>query len=130
MLLSEIVKILSCYVFACDNRLDIDIKFGCASDLMSDVLAFSQPDAVLLTGLVNSQTIHTAYISEIRAIVFVRGKKPTEDIVQLAESKSIPLLCTNYSMYEACGLLYKAGLESTMEFVPPNSSKKSFNSSF
>lgn len=129
MLLSEIAKILSCEIFSCRENLDCEIKYGCASDLMSDVLAFSQPGAVLLTGLVNPQTIHTAYISEIKAIVFVRGKKPQEDVTELAESKSIPLLSTNYSMYEACGLLYKAGLESTMEYIPPNSSKKSFNSS-
>lgn len=124
MVLSEISKILSCEIFTCRDQLDCEIKYGCASDLMSDVLAFSQPGAVLLTGLVNPQTIHTAYISEIKSIVFVRGKKPTLEMIELAESKSIPLLSTNYSMYEACGLLYKAGLESTMEFVPPNLSKK------
>lgn len=124
MLLSEIAKILSCEVFSCKEMLDTDIRFGCASDLMSDVLAFSQPGAVLLTGLVNPQTVHTAYISEIKSVVFVRGKKPTKEIIALAESKSIPLLSTNYSMYEACGLLYKAGLESTMEYVPPNLSNK------
>ncbi len=105
-----------CEVFSGEERVDLPIEYGCASDLMSDVLAFSRSGAVLLTGLVNIQTVHTAFIAEIRAIVFVRGKKPDEGIITLARQKNIPLLGTAYSMYEACGILYKKGLISTMEY--------------
>jgi predicted transcriptional regulator len=92
-----------------------EIEFGCASDLMSDVLAFSRSGAVLLTGLVTTQTIQTAYIAEIAAVIFVRGKRPNEDIVALAREKHIPVMATPYSMYEACGRLFGRGLPSTME---------------
>jgi predicted transcriptional regulator len=98
----------------------IPIQFGCASDLMSDVLAFSRSGAVLLTGLVNEQTIHTAFIAEISAIVFVRGKHPAASVIALANEKRIPVLGTPYSMYEACGKLYGKGLGSTMEPVVNN----------
>ena len=83
---------------------------GAAADLMSDVLAFAQPDSVLLTGLVNPQVVRTAEMAGIQAIVFVRGKHPPAETVQLAEEVGIPLLCTCYTMYEACGRLYQAGL--------------------
>lgn len=115
MTLNEISKLLSCEVFSGDNLLNMEIEFGCASDLMSDVLAFSRSGALLLTGLVNTQTIHTAFIAEINAVVFVRRKKPDKDMVALACEKYIPLLGTPYSMYEASGILYKNGLMSTME---------------
>lgn len=115
MILSEIHDILACEVFSGSEMLDTEVKFGCASDLMSDVLAFSRSGAVLLTGLVNIQTIHTAFIAEINAIVFVRGKKPDKEMIALAREKSIPLLTTPYSLYEAAGILYKHGLVSTME---------------
>jgi predicted transcriptional regulator len=82
---------------------------------MSDVLAFSQSGALLLTGLANIQTIQTAHIAEINAVIFVRGKKPDSKMIALASEKKIPLLGTRYSMYEACGLLYKMGLVPTME---------------
>jgi predicted transcriptional regulator len=98
----------------------IPIQFGCASDLMSDVLAFSRSGAVLLTGLVNEQTKHTAFIAEISAIVFVRGKHPAASVIALANEKRIPVLGTPYSMYEACGKLYGKGLGSTMEPVVNN----------
>lgn len=115
MMLSDICELLSCEVYAGEGVEETHIQFGCASDLMSDVLAFSRSGAVLLTGLVNAQTIHTAFIAEISAIVFVRGKRPAADVVALAAEKGIPLLGTPYSMYEACGKLYSTGLGSTME---------------
>ncbi len=117
MTLNEISKFLSCEVFCGEDELNMEIEFGCASDLMSDVLAFSRSGALLLTGLVNTQTIHTAFIAEINAIVFVRRKIPDKDIVALAREKHIPLLGTPYSLYEASGILYKTGLISTMECI-------------
>jgi predicted transcriptional regulator len=114
MVLSEVRDLLKCDVFG-ESLLGENVRYGCASDLMSDVLAFSQAGALLLTGLVTIQTIQTAFIAEIRAIVFVRGKKPSQDVIDAAREKRIPLLATPYSMYEACGILYRAGLVSTME---------------
>jgi predicted transcriptional regulator len=92
---------------------------------MSDVLAFSRAGALLLTGLVNVQTIRTAYIAEIVAVVFVRGKKPDETVISAAREKGIPVLGTPYSMYEACGILYQHGLVSTMEYSAGVASSKS-----
>ena len=116
--LAHICDVLSCEVYSGGESLSqVSIRFGCASDLMSDVLAFSRTGAVLLTGLVNVQTIQTAYIAEISAVVFVRGKKPGEEVLALAREKNIPVLATPYSMYEACGLLYARGLPSTMDPV-------------
>jgi len=118
VLLSDICDFLSCEVYTAREQLPrIPIQFGCASDLMSDVLAFSRSGAVLLTGLVTIQTIQTAFIAEISAVVFVRGKKPSEEVIALAREKHVPVLATPYSMYEACGLLYGKGLPSTMDRV-------------
>lgn len=115
MQLSEIQDLLACEVFSGAQLLAREIQFGCASDLMSDVLAFSRSGAVLLTGLVTVQTMQTAHIAEIDAVVLVRGKKPDEKVIVEAKRKEIPLLGTSYSMYEACGILYRHGLTSTME---------------
>jgi predicted transcriptional regulator len=118
MLLSEIRDLLNCEVFTGEERMDtVCVQFGCASDLMSDVLAFSRAGAVLLTGLVNIQTVQTAFVAEIDSIVIVRGKRPAKDVVALAQEKRIHLLGTPYSMYEACGKLYRKGLVSTMDPV-------------
>jgi len=115
MVLSEIQGLLSCEIFSGEELLDRAVLYGCASDLMSDVLAFSRSGALLLTGLVNVQTVQTADIAEINAIILVRGKKPDDAVVESAQKKKIPLLGTPYSMYEACGILYRAGIPSTMK---------------
>jgi len=79
---------------------------------MSDVLAAIQPDAILLTGLCNPQVVRTAQMADVRAIIFVRGKRPSQETIQLAEQENIPLISSAYGMFELCGRLYQAGLPS------------------
>ena len=110
MTLEEVVRILNCEVITGGDNLDIEVKVGCGADLMSDVLAFIKPDSLLLTGLANAHSVRTADIAEVRAICYVRGKKPNGEAIKLAEEKGIPLLSTKLLMYEACGRLYKNGL--------------------
>ena len=81
-----------------------------ASDLISDILSLRGPGSLLLTGLTNTQVIRTAEILDFVAICFVRGKRPQEETVRLAEEKGIPLLVTPLSMYESSGRLYALGL--------------------
>jgi predicted transcriptional regulator len=125
MVLSDLKGMLMCEVFTGEEHLGRSVIYGCASDLMSDVLAFSRSGAVLLTGLVNIQTVHTAFIAELNAIVVVRGKRPDQAVQLLASEKGIPLLGTPYSMYEACGILYRAGIPSTMKYPTDLTATKS-----
>lgn len=77
-----------------------------AADLMSDVLRLSSPGMLLLTGLSSPQAVRTAAVADLRAIVFVRGKRPDVEVVSLAAEKGIPLLSTPMTMFEASGVLY------------------------
>jgi hypothetical protein len=92
--------------------LNREICGGSAADLMSDVLACVQPEAVLLTGLCNAQVVRTAQMADVAAVVFVRGKLPGADVIELAESESIPLISTPLGTFELCGRLFQAGLPS------------------
>lgn len=110
MKLSKIKQLLEAKVKTKKDVGDIEIKSACGSDLMSDVLAYVKEQGILLTGLVNPQVIRTAEMMDIRVIVFVRGKEPDEDMIQLADQKDIVLMTTARAMYVACGLLYANGL--------------------
>ena len=77
-----------------------------ASDLMSDVLTQGHEGALLITGLVNAQAIRTADVVDLGAIVFVRGKKPSAETIEMAQHSNIPLLATKLTMFETCGRLY------------------------
>ncbi len=95
------------------DNVQIDIACGC--DLMSDVLLHAKAQCLLLTGLTTVQSVYTAEMADIKAICFVRGKKPQEAVIQLAKSKGIILLATNLPMFESCGKLYRKGIKGCSE---------------
>jgi predicted transcriptional regulator len=113
MKLRKILELLDCEIITGESYLDREVKYAFGSDLMSDVLAYTEEDTVLLTGLCNNQVIRTAEMLDLNAIVFVRGKCPSEDVVEMAREDDILLLKTDHSMYSASGILYSHGLEGT-----------------
>ncbi len=110
MKLVYIKSLLDAEVLSGIEWLDREVKSACGSDLMSDVLAFTSEQALLLTGLTNIQVIRTAEMSDLAGIMFVRGKRPGPEVIEMAKDMGIPLLLTGRQMYEACGILYKDGL--------------------
>jgi len=114
MRLRTIRDILEAEVLVGEEHLEMEVHTAKASDLMSDVLALSQPGAVLLTGLAYAQVIRTAEVADIHAVIFVRGRRPSADVIALAAERGIPLLTTQQSMFVASGRLFERGL-----FGPP-----------
>ena len=110
MKLEKIKEILQANVIVGDECLQHEVTTAGGSDMMSDVLSFMKPGSLLLTGLINPQSVRTAEIAEIMAICFVRSKEPLKETVELAREKGIPLLSTHFTMYEACGRLFQGGL--------------------
>ncbi len=110
MKISQICQLLDARVVTGEDRLGNHVYSACGSDMMSDVLAFVKDQAVLLTGLVNTQVIRTAEMMDMICVVFVRSKEPTPEMIRLAEENGITLLASDKRMYEACGLLYSNGL--------------------
>lgn len=106
----EIISTVEGELISKKINLNMEITCACAADLMSDVLAFSEPGAVLLTGLCHPQVVYTVDMADIAAIVFVRGKYPPSETITLAEEEGIPLVTTSHAMFETCGRLYQAGL--------------------
>jgi predicted transcriptional regulator len=115
MRLSTIAGLLECDVLLGEERLDtIEVRACFAADLMSDVLRFSDPGALLITGLTSLQSIHTADVADLAAILFVSNKTPGRATIDLARTRSIPLLTTHRTMFDACGVLHRAGLAQTV----------------
>jgi len=110
MKIITIKELMNADVIWGEEHLGEHVYSACGSDMMSDVLAYVKDQAVLLTGLVNSQVIRTAEMMDMRCIVFVRSKMPTEEMIALAKESGIVLLATKKRMYEACGILYSNGL--------------------
>ena len=110
MKICTIVELLDAKVLCGEENLDGTVNSACGCDMMSDVLAFVKEQAVLITGLCNPQVVRTAIMMDMRCIVFVRGKMPPEDVIELAKEAGIVVLASNERMYTACGKLYVNGL--------------------
>lgn len=111
----ELANILDAYLpFRNEEVLNTDYQYIFASDLMSDVLAMVTEDSeqtVLVTGLVNPQTLRTAEMLDISLVILVRNKILTEDLIDQAQDHGIQLMTTKFSMFETCGLLYEKGIQ-------------------
>ena len=112
MTIQEIAGLLDATWLCCEEEAQREIQFVLASDMMSDVLAYVQEDTLLLTGLVNAQSVRTCEMLDVPCLIFVRGKDPRPDALEMAQEIGLPVLKTAYSMFEACGRLYGAGLKS------------------
>ncbi len=110
MKISTMKELLSAEVHCCEESLERIVYSACGSDMMSDVLAYVKDQAVLLTGLVNPQVIRTAEMMDMICIVFVRDKKPSEAMIEMAKESGIVIMTTDKRMYDACGILYTNGL--------------------
>jgi len=111
MKIREIAKLLNAEIVCGKQHVESETEYAFSSDLMSDVLTTKNDSMLLVTGLANVQTIRTAEMSDIQCIVFVRGKKVNEEMIELATENDIVLIECNYSMFRASGLLYAAGIQ-------------------
>lgn len=113
MKIDRIRDLLEARVICGEDKLSKHVYSACGSDMMSDVLAYVKDQAVLLTGLVNSQVVRTAEMMDMVCIVLVRSKMPSEDMIKLANEAGIVIMSTGLRMYEACGRLYTGGLNTS-----------------
>ncbi len=113
MVFEKVIELLEAEVILNLDSADTEIQSVCSTDLMSDLLHFSStPKSLLITGLANSQVVRTAEIADIKAVVFVLGKRPDKETIEMARQKDIALIVTRLSRFTACGRLYAAGLKS------------------
>ncbi|MCR5229430.1 MAG: hypothetical protein K6D03_04825 [Solobacterium sp.] len=109
------VEALGGKIVACSDEslLDKEYETAFATDLMSDALALIQDSpetTVLITGLCNPQSLRTAEMLDVGMIVFVRGKKLSDDLIEIAKGMDTVVATSPFTMYETCGNLYMLGL--------------------
>ena len=110
MTIQDMVRILNARVLLGEDKLDTPVYTACCSDLMSDVLAFVDEKTVLITGLTNPHVVRTSEMLDLKCLVFVRGKVPTQDILDSADEQGLVVITTKLTAFSACGMLYPEGL--------------------
>ena len=95
MKISKMQELLEAKVLCGEEYLGRHVYSACGCDLMSDVLAYVTDQAVLLTGLVNPQVIRTALMMDMTCIIFVRSKRPNDEMIELAKENGIVMMNTD-----------------------------------
>ncbi|MDR2888126.1 MAG: hypothetical protein LBV26_09070 [Bacteroidales bacterium] len=111
MKLKKVVELLNAKVITGGNRLEDEVSFGFASDLLSDVLTVDSENLLLITGMANLQAIRTADMAEISCVVFVRDKKMTPEMAELASENGLVTIESAFSMFLAIAALHDGGLK-------------------
>jgi serine/threonine-protein kinase RsbT len=102
IVISQVRDVLKADVLCGEEHVNNTVSGVYASDLMSDVLAYGNAGSILLTGLCTKQAIITAFLALFKAIVFIRGKIPTDEMINFAREKHLVVLNTDDDMFEAC----------------------------
>ena len=110
MKLTDLAKAISASILVGEDQPDLVIDRAFAADLLSDVLALTEEQTTLVTGMVNPQVMRVAEILNITAVVFVRGKMPPASLLEYAAQLNIPILATKKTMFETCGLMHANGI--------------------
>jgi predicted transcriptional regulator len=114
MRLDAIRDLLQCVVLTGEDRLNVEVDTVAASDGMSAVLAVLHPRALLVTGLTNIQSVRTAHVADMAAVLYVRGVRPNEKTIEFAREKKIVLFVTAFGMFDSCGILRDHGLKGAL----------------
>jgi len=79
--LKEVAELLEARFLNLEEEGEREIEAACAADLLSDILAIKGGPALTVTSNVAPQVVRVAGVMGIPAILYVRGKRPTEEKV-------------------------------------------------
>lgn len=109
MNLKDVQRVLKAKILVGEELMERPVETCCGSDLMSDVLAFTKCNTLLCTGLTNMQVTYGGHYRFVRHYYSTR-QAAGPDFLDFAREAQMPVLSTNCTLFEACGLLYVAGL--------------------
>ena len=89
---------------------DKDVEGVYISDMVSDIITISKPNALLITLQTHKSLIAATNLVDAAAIVFVKGKMPAADTIQLANRAGIGLFVSEADTWAIASKLYALGL--------------------
>ena len=115
MKISKIRELLEARYLTGEAFQDRTIWSAGGGELMDDILNPAAKDSVFLTGITTRDVVRLSIQAEVGCVVFVRGKRVGQAVVDAAAEHQLPLLSTAFPLFVACGLLYMGGLRGFKE---------------
>lgn len=80
------------------------------SDMVSDIITGARAGNILVTLQTHKNLIAAANLVDVAMVVFVREKRPTDDVVELADRAGIPLFASRDDTWSFAVKLYELGV--------------------
>jgi len=93
-----------------DVTVDTEVTSGCASDLLSDVLAKGKAGTLWVTNQKHQNTIGVAVMLDLAGVVVAGGVEPDENTLRKAAEENVALYTTDEPVFDLVGRLYEMGL--------------------
>jgi hypothetical protein len=87
-----------------------DVSLGYVSDLLSDVLAHTPADSLLVTIQVHMNVIAVSVHTELAAVAFASGRTPDDTVIKKAIEEGVPLYVSDLCSFDLVGQLYALGI--------------------
>ena len=90
---------------------DEEIEGVYISDMVSDIITGAKANGILVTLQTHKSLIAAANLVDVAAIVFVRGKRPAGDVVELATKAGIGLFVIDADTWSFTMRLHELGIK-------------------
>ena len=111
MKLDEIISVLNAELITHGVKMDSDIKEAFACDLLSWVVGHACPGCAFITIQTGINIVAVASLMEISCIIIVQNADIDKKVLDRALQENIPIVRTNLTTFEVCGILYKNGIK-------------------
>jgi hypothetical protein len=108
MRISEVVERTG--LEALNAAADVDISGVYISDMVSDIITGAQGGNILVTLQTHKNLIAAANLVDVGMVVFTHGKRPAEDVVELADRAGIALFSSPDHTWAFAVKLFELGM--------------------
>ncbi len=110
MQVRDLLSLLDAKLITDASALDADIECGYSCDLLSWVLAHGQEGMAWATVQTHVNVIAVAVLMNMACVILTESVDAEEASLERANKEGLPVLSTNKTAYEVCGLMAKAGV--------------------
>lgn len=110
MKLKQVVERLNLQLQTATSKLDVEVRGGYISDLLSDVMANAKKGDIWITLQIHQNTVAVATLKELAGIVVINKKQPAKETIKKAEEEGVPILTSDLTAFELICELCKLGI--------------------
>ena len=110
MNVTELARLLNAKIVTSGKSQNMEITCGYACDLLSWVLAHGKQGMGWCTVQSHVNVIAVSVLMEMACVILVEDVQPEEATLAKAKEEGLPVLSTDKTAYEVCGMMNQAGI--------------------